>query len=337
MAISVVQANQRGTQTSSAFAVQFLSVVTPGNSVLLGVATFASSNVAISSANPVAGGSPVAAASKLAEVQSAWNGSFTAYVAIWLLPDLAGGSATCGVTVTNGTLNNSQTGMLGWEVAGLGASPALDVSSTGSGASTSATSGTTGATTQAAEIVLGVLVGLDGLTGTPASPASYANQNIGINQSASCGGYQVQSSPGGTYTYANANGGPDPWAGVIVTVYAGSGAAHTATAALTATPSFTATRTRGHPRTGTLTVTPSFMAHFTGLQSRSATLTVTPSFRVSTVNLALPGAAVPGAAIPGAADPGLPRGPVAGLTRTPVVFGLGVPCFRWAAGSPYLS
>jgi len=72
-----------------------------------------------------------------------------------------------------------------------------------------------------------VLCGLDGLTGTPGTPASYTNQNVtsGPGATASCGGYQIQSSAGAAYAYANANGGTDVWAGAVVTVSDGTGGA----------------------------------------------------------------------------------------------------------------
>lgn len=224
MAISVVQAAQLGNPSTSSYTLTFGSAVTTGNTLLIGITSFASSNVAISSSPPTQGGSSVTGTVKLAEVQSAFTGGFTGYAALWMLPAVTSTSTAIASTVTNGVLSNSQIGMLGWEVAGLGATPAADQSSTASGASTSATSGTTGATTHAAEIITGVLMGLDGLTGTPTTPAGYTNQNItsGPAGTASCGGYQIQSSAGSTYVYANTNGGTDVWAGVIATVSDGT-------------------------------------------------------------------------------------------------------------------
>jgi hypothetical protein len=285
------------------------------------VTTFSASNVAISSASPTLGGSPVTGSVKLKEAQSAYSGSLTAYAAVWMLPNVAGGSTSIGITVTNGAIGNTLTGLLAWEVSGLGTTPLLDASSAQSGASASATSGTTGATTQNAEIILGVLIGLDALTGTPTTPAGYTNLNVLQASSAACGGYQVQSSAGGTYTYANANGGSDPWAGVVVTVYNEAGA-HTATGHLTVTPSLSATRAGGRFRTPALSVTPAL----------TATAVDHPVARVFT----LPGVAIPGSAVPGVMEPGLPRGPV-NTSGPPAVFTLGVPYFRWAAGTPYLS
>lgn len=48
----------------------------------------------------------------------------------------------------------------------------------------------------------------------------------------------------------------------------------------------------------------------------------------------VPGAAVPGLAVPGVMDPGFPA---ASSPAATVVFSLGVPCFRWVTGTPYLS
>lgn len=226
MAITVVQAAQLGNPPTTAYPLTLGAGTTAGNMLLIGVTSFASSNVAISSSAPTLGGSGVSGTVKLAEVQSAFTASLTAYAAIWMLPNVSGGGTAVASTVTNGVTSNSQIGLMGWEVSGIGTTPVLDQSSTASGASTSATSGTSGATTVAAEIILGVLVGLDGLTGSPTTPASYTNQNItsGPGGTASVGGYQIQSSAGSTYAYANANGGTDVWAGAVVTVAAAAAA-----------------------------------------------------------------------------------------------------------------
>lgn len=217
MAISVVQTATAFSLSGTAWSATFGSNVTANNTIVLAVLTFNSTNVVISTSSPLFGGASVTGSSKLAEVQSAYSG-FTTYAALWLLPVVSGGSATTGITVTNGT-NNNQTGLIAWEVAGLGTTPALDQSSTSSGASTSATSGTTPATTNASDIVVGALVGLDGLTGTPTSPSGgYTNTAIFAAQSASVGGYQVQTVAGGTYTYANANAGTDQWAGAVAAI-----------------------------------------------------------------------------------------------------------------------
>jgi hypothetical protein len=53
---------------------------------------------------------------------------------------------------------------------------------------------------------------------------------------------------------------------------------HTATASLTVTPSFTASRVRGKYRTGALAAAPSFSASRTRGKHRAGSLTVTPSF-----------------------------------------------------------
>jgi len=65
------------------------------------------------------------------------------------------------------------------------------------------------------------------------------------------------------------------WVDVEVTP---GGTPHTATAALTVTPSFSAARTRGKYRTGALTVTPSFSAARTRGKYRTSSLLVTPAF-----------------------------------------------------------
>lgn len=49
----------------------------------------------------------------------------------------------------------------------------------------------------------------------------------------------------------------------------------------------------------------------------------------------VPGAAIPGFIVPGQMDPGLPAGPSA--SGPAAVFTTGIPYFRWATGTPYLS
>lgn len=209
MTISVVQA----TVLPSAFSGSFASNVTAGNTVYLVIAAFSSSNVVISSSNPVFAGSPVTGAVKLAEAQSPYS-SFTVYTATWMLPDVSGGSASVGVTVTNGTAN-SATGLLIYEAAGLGATPAEDQSSTGAGNSANISSGASGAITQAPEFILGAFVSLNGPGTVPGSP--WTSQAIsGGNEAAA--GYQVATSPGGTYTYS-ATQSSAVWAASVVTVY----------------------------------------------------------------------------------------------------------------------
>ena len=80
-----------------------------------------------------------------------------------------------------------------------------------------------------------------------------------------------------TAAYAtSADGGYNAWIDVQITQAGGT--SHTATAALTITPVFSAGRTRGKFRTGALTVTPSFSAARARGKYRTGSLTVTPSF-----------------------------------------------------------
>lgn len=49
----------------------------------------------------------------------------------------------------------------------------------------------------------------------------------------------------------------------------------------------------------------------------------------------VPGAAIPGFIVPGEMDPGFPGGPSS--SGPAVIIRLGIPCFQWTAGTPYLS
>jgi hypothetical protein len=217
MPISIVQA----TTVPDAFSGSFGSPVTAGNAVFIIPVTFSASNVMISSSAPkfagaLASGSEILTGSG---VQSAYNGGATVYTAVWMLPNLGGGSASVGLTVTNGALN-SAVGLLLYEVAGLGAAPVVDQRSSGSDVSTAVSSGATGNTVVPAELVLGAVATLNAM---PLPGAPWTSQGITSGFSA-ISGYQIQSAAGNSYTFSGTSGGAGVWAAGAVTVAPGTGA-----------------------------------------------------------------------------------------------------------------
>jgi hypothetical protein len=213
--ISVVQS----TTVASAFSGNFAANVTAGNTVFIAVVTFNTSNVTISSSAPTFAGSSVPGALQLFTIQATFNaGAGTVYCSVWMLPAVAGGSKAVGVTVTNGT-TGTNVGLLIYEVAGLGATPALDKSSTGQAASTTAvSSGSSGNITQAPEFVIGAAAIWNGMP-PPTSP--WTSQGIGASPDSACAGYQIPTSSGSAYTYSGTQAtGGDPWSAGVATVYA---------------------------------------------------------------------------------------------------------------------
>ena len=269
MAISVVQTATNASNPPCTFA----SNVTAGNTVILVACYYTTSGTPATASGVKLGGSAVTGTVAFFDsgatggVNSASDGGNVASVSIWMLPNCPGSQKAVDITTTG-----SNIGQVAYEVAGLGATPTLDKSTSGSGI-TSATidSGSTGAITSAPEfIVAGSMIFSGAGAGAP-SGFTYVHPSGDL-----WAGYQIAASSGGSYDWQQTSAG-NPWAAALVTIGLG-GASHTATAALTVTPSFSAAPTRGRFRTGALTVTPSFSAARTRGRNRTAALTVTPSF-----------------------------------------------------------
>lgn len=108
-----------------------------------------------------------------------------------------------------------------------------------------------------------------------------ANGNAGVN------GIHVTDTSGLGLTWteqpSKQNGAGNGYSGVW-TAQVPSGASHTATAALTVTPSFSAARSHGQHRSASLTVVPAFSAARARGRVRAASLTVVPSFSAAKVH-----------------------------------------------------
>ena len=205
MALAVVQAGNNSGGGSSG---TFTSALTAGNTVLLVVQGYAS-NAALSSSAPKIGGAPVTGASLLTSAQANPTGN-TVYTGTWMLPAVSGGQTTCSVTFTGGTC----IGLFWYEVSGLGASPALDKSNSGTSANGTANSGASGAITAAPEIVLGASVGYSLSQNAPSSPWVSQSQFSAFCWAA----YQIVTSSGGSYTYSQTATGTAPVAATVDTI-----------------------------------------------------------------------------------------------------------------------
>ena len=218
MAVSVVQTALIG---GANWAGSFGSNVTAGNTVFLVVTGYNTSNVTITSSAPTFGGSPVTGAAKVLERAHAYDGVVTDYVAVWMLPAVAGGSAAVAVTVTN-SQNIAPVGIIAYEVAGLGASPVTDQTVAADAAGASVSAGPTGPIAQAPEFVLGACVQDGSMSGAASSPWTNVNFTGNANSASS---YQLPVASGGTYTYSATLSGTSRWAAGVVTVSPPAGAA----------------------------------------------------------------------------------------------------------------
>lgn len=195
----------------------FTANVTSKSSILLAFTDFNTTSAVISTSNPTFAGSAVAGAVQLIEQQSALSAG-SVYAAIWLLPDVAGGSENIGITCVNGT-GGVNVGIIPWEVAGLGSAPTPGASSSGTGYSTTDSSGVAGPITAAPGIVAGVCVGYGQVL--PGAGLPWVETTIGA--SFVYAGYQITTAPGGSYTYAMTGGSTAEWAATVATVKGTSG------------------------------------------------------------------------------------------------------------------
>ena len=191
------------------------------------------------------------------------------------------GAGDPGATLTVGTTTGANySGVAVVAYSGASASQP-DVVSSGFGAA-STTFTTPAATTSAAGDWAVWYAGMSGSSSFSSSPGterqtSSSNRSFVADSNGSVGGSGTAIG-GGTWT----NGFFPAWVGFTIGLkLAGGGTAHTATASLAVTPSFSAARTRGTYRTGSLTATPSFSASRVHGHYRTSSLTVAPSFSAS--------------------------------------------------------
>jgi hypothetical protein len=211
MTISVVQSK---VLSSSAWSGSFSSNVAAGSTVFLFAYQYTSSGATMGSSAPLFNGSSVAGASKLFDKQGASTN--TVYGAIWMLPNLAGGAASCALTNSGGIVD-SNVGLIGIEVSGLGASPSLDSASpnpqTGTNNAGNPSSGATGNIVSSPEIILGLAVEYGVTLTLPGGAWSGLQTASGLTAA----GWQVVTSSGSAYTYT-ATGSSASWAAGVAAV-----------------------------------------------------------------------------------------------------------------------
>jgi hypothetical protein len=221
--ISVVQSayfsfNVEGTFTNN---------VTPGNSVILmpGLYTAATSGT-FTTSNPqfgslghsVPGTALVQGSGSYVVGAPGWG-----YTAVWLLPNLPGGSAwvrvDCSIPSPGGPL-----GMFAYEIAGLGSAPQLDPGggvASGAGYTASLNSGACPAITEAPEIIFGFGHIYDIALSAP--PGGWTTMIGGGPEGNFWSGYQIATGPGGAYDWSQSAASAGSWGSAVVAISPGSG------------------------------------------------------------------------------------------------------------------
>jgi len=203
MAITVVQ---------SATATPFTAAVTIGNTLFVIGYVWSSGNP-LSTSNPTQGGVTPGNATVVQSILSPETAGNYALGAIWMLPAVAGTSSVFGLSQSGGAFNAVQA----YEVSGLGANPTVDQSAQNSSGGLTAVTVTSAQITQASEFVLGAASIYSGCNFAPSGwSAIHANNE-------SWAAYQIASSSGGTYSWAQTTVA-EPWTAGIVTLYAGAAA-----------------------------------------------------------------------------------------------------------------
>ena len=198
MTISVVQSTTTGT---------FGSAVTAGNTVLYAIGMYSGLPETIT--NIELGGSVVTGTVQLEFPQTAGAGSPQG-VCVAMLPNCPGGQTALSYSTTGSTVATYAV-----EVAGLGATPALDQSATASGASSTIASGATGNTTTASQFIFAAAATYNGTSSAPSQ--GYWTTNLGIAGHLSIG-YAIQTTSGNSYAWTQATGGAIGWAAAVVTI-----------------------------------------------------------------------------------------------------------------------
>ncbi|HXZ74680.1 MAG TPA: hypothetical protein VEH31_27955 [Streptosporangiaceae bacterium] len=211
MAISVAQT----LAVPGGFSGSFSGNVAAGDSVVAAIMAFEPNGPIPSSSAPTFGGSPVTGAVKITDNHGI-NVTTAIYAALWLLPALPGGAASVGFTMIN-TTPTGNSGLIAWDVAGLGPAPAVDVFNSGGGSGTAVSSGTAGPISHVPEFVAGTFATNFFTTGGP--DVAWTDTALGA-AGAGEAGYQIPVAPGGSYAYTGTQTAPDVWAACVAAIYA---------------------------------------------------------------------------------------------------------------------
>ncbi|HUB93253.1 MAG TPA: DUF4082 domain-containing protein [Verrucomicrobiae bacterium] len=196
----------------------FTSAVGAGDTVLLVVTAFTTTGSTITTSSPLLGGSTPTGSTLLIAEQSPSSGGDSVYTAIWMLPNVTGGETTISITVSGNSVpsDNHTVGLTCYDVAGLGSSPSLSLSSSTNGDNGTISSGSIGPLSNTPAFVLASGVVFANTITTVGAPWSenYLSDQFAIQA------YQIISAAGSTYDYASTNG-INVWAGAIVAIVPG--------------------------------------------------------------------------------------------------------------------
>lgn len=204
MAISVLQAQ---------FASSFTNSVTAGSTLFYVPICYEFGSSVISTSAPTYNGGSVSGATLLGSVQNAYSAPTDdiAYTGAWMLPNVAGGGKTTGLSISGGTILD----MAILEVAGLGSSPSLDQSSTGDNPDTaSLSSGATGNTTTQPEFVLAGGVAISEVLTLVGTPWTSIQDSSKFGQAS----YQISTTSGSSYTWSTSAAATNAWAAFCFTI-----------------------------------------------------------------------------------------------------------------------
>lgn len=190
----------------------FAAPVAAGNTLFLAVFAYSNSAVTITADTTVYNGSPYAASALFAVNSPDTNRVF---IGGFMFAAVPGGGTTLGATCHNGNVDNF-VGSIAYEVSGLGAVPAVDVHASNSGGAGNIDSGPAGPASFAPDFVLGAA---NGFALAQANAPGFTNLLTGSGN-ASSAGYQITSSPGGTFDYATNTGVGVDWAAAVSAVHA---------------------------------------------------------------------------------------------------------------------
>ncbi len=197
----------------------FPNNVAAGNSVVLIPALYSvATSGTFSTSNPQFGsfGNSVPGI-KLVEGTGPFEGQGEGYTAVWLLPNLAGGSTYVRIDAVTPSPGGPH-GTFAYEVAGLGAAPQLDPAggvAIGTGYGSALDSGVCPAITQPLEIVFGF-----GHIYNPAlsAPSSAWTATMGGGVADFWTGYQITDTPGTTFEWTQVANGTASWGAGVTAI-----------------------------------------------------------------------------------------------------------------------
>ena len=175
MAISLVQSKVVLNPGSGAGS--FTGNTTAGNCLVVGVVTYATTNVTISTSACTLGGSAGNFAQAVS-VQSGFASTDTQFLSAWVDPNCAGGQTAIAVTASNATWTGGA-GLILMELAGVALTSPVDTPFTSTGQNTTGTavsSGTNGSSAVPGEWAIGLATSDSGLS---AESGSFTNLLLG--------------------------------------------------------------------------------------------------------------------------------------------------------------